>query len=128
MRSYRTGDEGRLDADGALHYHGRLDLQVKLNGYRIELGDIEGNIAKLDQVAQVAVTCAMRDGRVNHLVAHVVSAVPRAESDFREGLKLKEAMKESLPHYMIPKKIVFCDALPTTPNGKVDRKALQQAL
>ena len=128
VRSYRTGDEGRLDAGGALHYHGRLDLQVKLNGYRIELGDIEGNIAKLDQVAQVAVTCAMRDGRVNHLVAHVVSAVPRAESDFRESLKLKEAMKESLPHYMIPKKIVFCDALPTTPNGKVDRKALQQAL
>ncbi len=125
VRSYRTGDEGRLDETGALHYHGRLDLQVKLNGYRIELGDIEGNIAKLPQVAQVAVVCAVKDGRVNHLVAHVVSAVPRAESDFREGLKLKEAMKESLPHYMIPKKIVFCDSLPTTPNGKVDRKALQ---
>lgn len=126
VRSYRTGDEGRLDAAGALHYHGRLDLQVKLNGYRIELGDIEGNIAKLDQVAQVAVVCAMRDGRVNHLVAHVVSATERTESDFREGLKLKEAMKESLPHYMIPKKVVFHDALPTTANGKVDRKALQQ--
>ena len=126
VRSYRTGDEGRLDEAGALHYHGRLDLQVKLNGYRIELGDIEGNIAKLPQVAQAAVVCAMRDGRVSHLVAHVVSAVPRTDSDFREGLKLKEALKGSLPHYMIPKKIVFCDALPTTANGKVDRKALQQ--
>ena len=124
VRSYRTGDEGRLDADGALHYHGRLDLQVKLNGYRIELGDIEGNIAKLPEVARVAVVCADKDGRASHLVAHVVSAVPRAESDFREGLKLKERLKASLPHYMIPKKFVFSDELPTTPNGKVDRKAL----
>ena len=124
-RTYRTGDEGCLDKNGTLHYHGRLDLQIKLNGFRIELGDIEGNLSKLPEVAHAAVVPAYKSGNISHLVAYVVSAQKRSESDFKEGLKLKEQLKESLPHYMIPKKIIFVDALPTTPNGKIDRKALQ---
>lgn len=125
VRTYRTGDEGYLDEDGMLHYHGRIDLQIKLNGFRIELGDIEENLHKLDSVAQAAVVPAKKDGVITHLVAHVVSATERTESDFREGLKIKDALKETLPHYMIPKKVVFRDSLPMTGNGKLDRKALQ---
>ena len=124
VRTYRTGDEGWLDAKGMLHYRGRLDLQVKLDGFRIELGDIEENLRRLDAVETAAVVPAMRDGRVTHLVAHVVSAEARVESDFREGLKLKGALKTNLPPYMIPRKIVFHDALPMTPDGEVDRAAL----
>lgn len=124
VRTYRTGDEGWLDAEGMLHYRGRLDLQVKLDGFRIELGDIEENLRRLDAVETAAVVPAMRDGRVTHLVAHVVSAEARVESDFREGLKLKGALKTNLPPYMIPRKIVFHDALPMTPDGEVDRVAL----
>lgn len=124
VRTYRTGDEGCLDDAGMLHYRGRLDLQIKLNGFRIELGDIEENLRRLPQVKGAVVVPAMKDGRISHLVAHVVSAVPRTESDFREGLALKEALKSDLPHYMIPKKVVFHDLLPMTPNGKIDRKAL----
>ncbi len=126
VRTYRTGDEGCLDEEGMLHYRGRLDLQVKLNGFRIELGDIEEHIRRLPDVAAAAVVPASRDGRTTHLVAHVVrtASLVESESPFRAGLALKEELKGSLPHYMIPKKIVFCDALPMTGNGKIDRKAL----
>lgn len=126
VRAYRTGDEGYLDEEGMLHYRGRLDLQVKLNGFRIELGDIEEHIRRLPDVAAAAVVPASRDGRITHLVAHVVrtAALAESESTFRAGLALKDELKGVLPHYMIPKKIVFCDVLPMTGNGKIDRKAL----
>ena len=67
---------------------------------------------------------AYRNEKLAHLVAYVVSGAHRDQSDFQEGLALKDALKSSLPHYMIPKKIVFIDALPVTPNGKLDRKLL----
>lgn len=124
VRYYRTGDEGVLDSHGQLHFRGRLDLQVKLNGYRIELGEIEEQLCALGCVAAACVVPASRNGKLTHLVAYVVSSEPRNQSDFREGLALKETLRSSLPHYMIPKKIAFIDALPVTPNGKLDRKTL----
>ncbi|RDB55238.1 D-alanine--poly(phosphoribitol) ligase [Paraeggerthella hongkongensis] len=123
-RYYRTGDEGLLDPCGQLHFRGRLDLQVKLNGYRIELGEIEEHLSALDQVSAACVVPAYRNGRLTHLVAYIVSASPREKSDFQEGLTLKDALKSTLPHYMIPKKIAFIDSMPVTPNGKLDRKVL----
>ena len=124
VRTYRTGDEGMMGEDGLLHFRGRLDLQVKLNGYRLELGEIEDALRALPEVAAAAVVAARKNGKVSHLVAHVVSAGPREQSDFRCGLALKDALKARLPHYMIPKKVVFDEALPMTPNGKLDRRAL----
>lgn len=124
VRSYRTGDEGYLDEDGNLHCRGRIDLQVKLNGFRIELGEIEQVLAGLPEVKEAAVILATKDSGASHLEAHVVSAVERAESNFREGQALRNKLKDTLPHYMIPKKVVFHEALPMTPNGKLDRKAL----
>lgn len=124
VRAYRTGDEGFLDEDGNLHCRGRIDLQVKLNGFRIELGEIEEGLVRLPQVKEAEVVLVKKSESSSHLEAHVVSAAPRVQSDFREGLALKEELKKTLPHYMIPKKVVFRDALPMTPNGKIDRKAL----
>ena len=124
VRTYRTGDEGMMGEDGLLRFRGRLDLQVKLNGYRLELGEIEDALRALPEVAAAAVVAARKNGKVSHLVAHVVSAGPREQSDFRCGLALKDALKARLPHYMIPKKVVFDEALPMTPNGKLDRRAL----
>lgn len=124
VRTYRTGDEGMMGEDGLLRFRGRLDLQVKLNGYRLELGEIEDALRALPEVAAAAVVAARKNGKVSHLVAHVVSAGPREQSDFRCGLALKDALKARLPHYMIPKKVVFDGALPMTPNGKLDRRAL----
>lgn len=124
VRTYRTGDEGMMGEDGLLRFRGRLDLQVKLNGYRLELGEIEDALRALPEVAAAAVVAAHKNGKVSHLVAHVVSAGPREQSDFKCGLALKDALKARLPHYMIPKKVVFDEALPMTPNGKLDRRAL----
>lgn len=124
VRAYRTGDEGFLDEEGNLHCRGRIDLQVKLNGFRIELGEIEQNLVEFPDVKEAAVVMVTKENGAAHLEAHVVSAGERTESDFREGLALKNRLKETLPHYMIPKKVVFHDALPMTPNGKLDRKAL----
>ncbi len=124
VRTYRTGDEGMMGEDGLLRFRGRLDLQVKLNGYRLELGEIEDALRALPEVAAAAVVAVHKNGKVSHLVAHVVSAGPREQSDFRCGLALKDALKARLPHYMIPKKVVFDEALPMTPNGKLDRRAL----
>lgn len=124
VRSYRTGDEGRLDGQGMLHYRGRLDQQVKLNGFRIELGEIEAALQRLPEVASCAVVAAKREGRISHLVAYVVSARERTLSDFRAGLALKEQIKQTLPHYMVPRRVIFVPALPVTGNGKLDRRAL----
>lgn len=124
VRSYRTGDEGCLDEAGYLHFRGRLDLQVKLNGYRIELGEIEEHLRRLPEVATAAVVAEARDGKVSHLVAHVVPVGSLPQTPFRAGLALKDRLKMTLPHYMVPKKVVFREALPMTGNGKVDRRAL----
>lgn len=124
VRTYRTGDEGYLDQDGMLHYRGRLDLQVKLNGFRIELGEIEQHLRRLSQVTSAAVVPVMHGDKVAHLVAHLVVEGELGVSEFRAGIAMKEALKETLPHYMVPKKIMFHSSLPMTGNGKVDRRAL----
>ena len=74
-RCYRTGDEGYLDGAGLLHYIGRYDLQLKVNGYRIELGDIEQNLNALPEVALSCVVPVERDGACTALAAFVVPAV-----------------------------------------------------
>lgn len=115
VRGYRTGDEGYLQ-DGMLYYCGRMDLQIKLHGYRIEIEDIENNIVKIAGVRQAVVVPNIRKGAVKSLTAYVVCENP--------DLDIKEALAEHLPEYMIPKKIVFMEHLPMTNNGKADRKQL----
>lgn len=124
MRSYRTGDEGYLK-DGLLFYSGRIDLQIKMHGYRIELEDIEANLAKLPGVIRVAVLPVRKpDGTVRSLTAFLVMHAPASTYDRQSIKELRSQLATSLPSYMIPKRIRIVDDLPVTNNGKVDRRKL----
>lgn len=122
VRGYRTGDEGYLEGD-MLYYCGRIDLQIKLHGYRIEVEDIENNILKLNSIARVAVVPNMRNSKISSLTAYVVYK-EKVEDALATTLTLKQQLKEIIPDYMIPKKFVFLDQFPINCNGKVDRKLL----
>lgn len=117
---YRTGDRGRWLADGTLEHLGRLDFQVKVRGYRVELGEIETNLLAIPTVARaVAMAREDRPGDVR-LVAYIVAphGANVAEADLRQHLQ------KILPEYFIPQHFVILPAIPLLPNGKVDRKAL----
>jgi len=121
-RYYRTGDEGSI-VDGMLYYGGRIDLQVKLHGYRIELEDIENNLLTIPGIDQAVVLPKYRDGKVSSLVAGIVSSEPIADEE-KAAADIREKLKENLPEYMVPKKIKFVSDMPRTNNGKIDRKAM----
>jgi thioesterase domain-containing protein len=110
-RVYRTGDRGRWRADGTLEFLGRLDGQVKLRGYRVELGEVDAVAGRCAGVAQ----CAARVWG-ERLVLYVVGAAAPAA--------VQAALRAQLPDYMVPSQVVPLAALPLTGNGKVDRAAL----
>lgn len=120
-RSYRTGDKGYFK-DGYLYYCGRLDMQIKLHGYRIELGDIENNLLSIPGVSEAAVIPCVEDGLIKHLAAFVVAH--ELKGDFKDRQFIKNSLREVLPDYMVPKKVTFIDAMPVNVNNKIDRKRL----
>lgn len=122
-RAYHTGDEGFL-IDGMLYYCGRLDFQIKLNGYRIEIEDIENNIRRLNGISNVVVIPSFTNEKVSHLNALIILSNKNTDRSLGAVIELKKELKELLPDYMIPKKIIFKDSFPTNSNGKIDRKAL----
>ncbi|MFD3531004.1 amino acid adenylation domain-containing protein [Streptomyces sp. NPDC058664] len=117
-RLYRTGDRVRLGADGRLEFLGRLDDQLKIRGFRIEAGEVETALCELPAVREAAVVLRDCDGEPT-LVACVVGTE-------RDPAVLAAAVGTRLPRYMVPTGYVFADRLPRTPNGKVDRAALQR--
>ncbi|WP_336116592.1 amino acid adenylation domain-containing protein, partial [Streptomyces sp. PTD9-10] len=115
-RMYRTGDVVRWNADGRLVFVGRADDQVKIRGHRIELGEIEARLRAQPGVgAAVAAVSPGPDG-VPRLIGYVVGTEDTAA--------VRAALTASLPEYMVPSAIVALDAVPLTPNGKTDRRAL----
>jgi acyl-coenzyme A synthetase/AMP-(fatty) acid ligase len=120
-RVYRTGDMARFRADGALEFLGRRDTQVKVRGYRIELGEIEAVLATHGGVKECVVVVREDIPGDQRLVGYVVSVV--GASFEPEAARL--TLRAKLPEYMVPNLFVTLDALPQTPNGKVDRKALR---
>ena len=119
-RLYRTGDRVRYQEDGNLEFLGRVDHQVKVRGFRIELGEIEAVLARCTGVRDNLVTVREAEPGDQRLVAYVI-----ADPDYSLTTgELRSKLKEELPEYMVPSAIVFLDAFPLTPNGKVDRRAL----
>lgn len=124
-RAYATGDIGHLDEEGRLHCEGRINSYLKLNGFRIELAEIEGALEALPELAQAAVVPIERAGRIHHLKASVVAAPDYTPADKLAFSKsIKDQLAKALPHYMIPRVISVIDTMPLTANGKIDRKAL----
>jgi len=120
---YATGDLASV-RDGLLFFHGRMDYQVKIGGHRIELEDVETNIRQLRGVRTAVVLPIKRGIHVEGMAAYVLPESRNGESDFELSSQLRRALAEKLPAYMIPKKWVFRETLPTISSGKVDRKAL----
>jgi D-alanine--poly(phosphoribitol) ligase subunit 1 len=126
-RFYRTGDWGRVRG-GQVFFEGRMDGQIKLNGYRIELGDMEANLRGLEEVADAVVLPVQKGGKVDSLAAFVVLSGAKEGSDFEVTAKLKARLGERVPVYMVPRKFIYKDAFPMTPNGKADRRKLAEEL
>jgi len=123
--AYRTGDLGHLDADGMLHFGGRLDGQVKLHGYRIELEDVENNLRRVTGVQQAAVVAIRNQaGVVTHLHGFVQLASPPEGGPLAVATALKKELRAYVPDYMVPKLLTVVDRIPLTGNGKADRRAL----
>ncbi|MCI3242922.1 condensation domain-containing protein [Streptomyces spinosisporus] len=120
-RLYRTGDLAALRADGTVEFRGRADDQVKIRGFRVEPGEIEAAARTLPGVRRAAVV-ARRDGPgPARLVAY---AVPEEGAAPPEPLALRRALADKLPAHLVPSAVVLVDALPLTPSGKLDRRAL----
>ncbi|WP_338477064.1 amino acid adenylation domain-containing protein [Pseudomonas khavaziana] len=121
-RLYRTGDLARYNASGVIEYVGRIDHQVKIRGFRIELGEIEARLLEQEQVRD-AIVLAQPAASGLQLVGYVVPhATALSQAELRQSIKA--ALAAVLPDYMVPGLLMFLDALPLSPNGKLDRKAL----
>ncbi|MGH9734687.1 MAG: amino acid adenylation domain-containing protein, partial [Candidatus Acidiferrales bacterium] len=120
QRMFKTGDLVRYRTDGRLDFLGRLDTQVKVRGFRIELEEIEAALSAHAAVRQCVVAARAGEPGVNRLIAYLVGSNTQKPS----SADLREWVARSLPAYMVPSIFVFVDELPKTPNGKVDRKAL----
>jgi|CZKY01.1.fsa_nt_gi amino acid adenylation domain-containing protein len=118
-RMYKTGDLVRRVPDGAIEFLGRLDHQVKLRGFRIELGEIETALARYPGVREAVVIVREDIPGDKRLVAYVTS-----DQQAITVATVREVLTGKLPNYMLPSAVVRLDAMPLTPNGKVDRKAL----
>ncbi|WP_306344973.1 non-ribosomal peptide synthetase [Methylosinus sp. Ce-a6] len=117
-RLYRTGDLARYRRDGEIEFLGRIDRQVKIRGFRIELGEIESALSRIMRGSEAVVLARTDAFGSRQLVAYVVTAA------VLDAGALDAALRRDLPDYMIPTQFVRLDAMPLTPNGKIDRKAL----
>ena len=117
---YRTGDRVRWQPGGELEFLGRADDQIKINGVRLEPGEIEATLLALPEIAAAVVKLSKSAGNVSRLTAYLVpipGAAPATDS-------VRVALEQQLPSTMVPSFFVWLDAMPMTPNGKLDRKAL----
>jgi amino acid adenylation domain-containing protein len=121
-RWYRTGDLVEADTKAVLHFLGRIDFQVKVNGYRVELGELEATLRAASGCdAVVAVPWPASNGSAQGLVAFILG-------EPRESAAVLSFCRRALPDYMVPSRIVWKEALPLNPNGKIDRTALAAEL
>ena len=118
-RLYRTGDRARFLPSGELEFLGRQDFQVKIQGFRVELGEIEYQLVQMPEVREAVVVARGDRGDRKQLVAYLVAAGKAPNEE-----RVRARLSATLPDYMVPTAIVLLAQLPLTPNGKVDRAAL----
>lgn len=119
-RLYRTGDVGRYRADGTIEFYGRIDNQVKVRGFRVELEEIEAVLREHPAVGQTVVLACETISGDKRVIAYVVPA-----GDFvLAAPELRAFLRKKLPDYMVPAMFLFMESFPLTPNGKIDRRTL----
>ncbi|MYR42872.1 non-ribosomal peptide synthetase [Streptomyces sp. SID5910] len=121
-RMYRSGDRGRRGADGELFFTGRVDHQVKVRGFRVELGEVEARLESHRAVEIVVAVVSGEDASSQRIVAYVK---PSARHEVT-GDELREHAREALPEHMVPSAVVMLDRFPTLLNGKIDRRELEE--
>ncbi|MBZ9690445.1 D-alanine--poly(phosphoribitol) ligase subunit DltA [Clostridium sp. M14] len=126
-RAYRTGDLGYY-VNGNLYYCGRKDFQIKLNGYRIEIEDIENNLVRVSNVKNAAVVPVNKDGKIAYLTAFIELKEDNGLSGLKNGIMIKKELSQLIPSYMVPRNIKIVKEFPTNINGKIDRKKLAEEL
>ncbi len=127
QRAYHTGDSGHYEGN-LLFFDGRIDFQIKLHGYRIEIGDIEANLNALTNVQDAVVIPAMKNGTADHLVAFIIFKEKPSASDFEVMKQMKKDLGERVPEYMVPRRFIFLPEFPITTNGKADRRKLAELI
>lgn len=118
IRIYRTGDRAKWLPDGNIEFLGRMDEQIKIRGYRVELGEIENRLMECPSIKDAIVVHGDNNGVSKSITAYVTSHKSITEKELRDHLSV------TLPEYMIPSFFIQLDKIPLTPNGKVDRKLL----
>lgn len=118
-RLYRTGDMGRMRADGMIEFVGRTDHQVKIRGQRLELGEVEAVLLRHESVRECAVMARGDQADEKYLAAYIV-----AKDKSLTTSDLRQFVRNLLPDYMVPSAFVFLEEMPLTPNGKLNRPAL----
>jgi amino acid adenylation domain-containing protein len=120
-RLYRTGDMVRLCVDGTFDFLGRSDSQIKINGHRVELGEIEAQLNAIPQISSAA--CVVHTGKsgVKRLIAYATTKEGQAPPNLAS---IRDQLERRLPRHMIPATLTWLTALPLTPSGKLDRRAL----
>lgn len=128
LPAYHTGDLGSMTDEGLLLYSGRMDFQIKFNGFRIELEEVSQNLNKSSLIkSAVAVPRYNKDHKVQNLLAYVVlkeNVAQKFERELDISKAIKLELKDIMMDYMMPSKFIYRDSLPLTPNGKIDIKGL----
>jgi aspartate racemase len=121
-KMYRTGDLGKWTEDGNIEFLGRIDYQIKINGMRVELGEIETSLSQHPSIQESIVINQKYDSGKTRLIAYIV---PKQRLKIHTD-ELRSFLKDKLPDYMIPSAFVFMGSFPLTTHGKVDRRALPE--
>ncbi len=127
VKGYRTGDLAYFN-NGIIYYCGRKDFQIKLNGFRIELQDIENNLRRVDNINNCVVLPVYRDDKISHLMGFVTLNKDNGLSSLRNSIIIKDELKNYIPSYMIPRNIKVINEFPVNTNGKIDRKKLMEGV
>lgn len=118
---YRTGDLAKWKPDGEIEFLGRIDSQIKIRGFRVELGEIERTLMQQKDIKEALVIGKETEGSTQYLIAFIVLN----QGTERDISSIRNRLKDELPGYMIPAQIIFIDKIPLTANGKTDTQALK---